>query len=186
MDFKDYRAASTTPGEQSEQEASPKRSRYRGKHFYDYLEEIIQGAVERGEFDNLPGVGKPLNLDDENPYAGDKAASYHLLKQNGYAPPEIEQHKEICRERERVEQMLDSLRARGNRLRRRAVPPFESEKRAYNAALGQAISDYNAKLRELNRKILTLNLSVPLSMHMPMIEVDKLVRRFRETCLPIP
>lgn len=182
MDFKDYRVAPTTTGEQPEQEASPKRSRYRGKHFYDYLDEIIQGAVERGEFDNLSGAGKPLNLDDENPYAGDKAVGYHLLKQNGYAPPEIELHKEIRRERERVEQKLDSLRARGKLLRSRKVPPFESEKRAYNSAVENALASYDEHLRQLNRKILTFNLSVPLLMHLPLLHVEQLVQQYRESC----
>jgi hypothetical protein len=32
---------------------------------------------------------------------------------------------------------------------------------------------------------MTLNLSVPLSMHMPMLDVEKLVRRFREHCTPV-
>ncbi len=68
MDFKDYRA-STAPSENSGEEApSYKAAKYRGKRFQDYIEEIIQEAAERGEFDNLAGMGKPLNLDDDNPY----------------------------------------------------------------------------------------------------------------------
>ena len=30
-------------------------------------EERIAKAIARGEFDNLPGQGRPLNLDDEDP-----------------------------------------------------------------------------------------------------------------------
>jgi DnaJ family protein C protein 28 len=183
MDIKDYR---TSPSQSSEERPQTyKAAKYRGKRFHDYIEEIIQEASERGEFDNLAGMGKPFNLDDENPYAGEKAAGYRLLKNNGYAPPEIELLKEIRRERARMEQKLERLRKRGEALRHRAVPPFESEKRAYNAAVEKAMSDYEEQLRELNRKILTLNLSVPQSMHLPMIEVEKLVRRFRESCPPL-
>lgn len=183
MDFKDYRAS--TSENTGEEAPSYKAAKYRGKRFQDYIEEIIQEATERGEFDNLAGMGKPLNLDDDNPYSGEKAAGYRLLKNNGYAPPEIELHKEIRRERARSEQKLERLRSRGEALRRRTFPPFESEKRAYNAAVIKAIRDYEEQLRELNRKILTLNLSVPPSLHLPMIEVEKLVRDFRETCPPL-
>ncbi len=182
MDFKDYRASDAASENTGEQAPTYKAARYRGKRFQDYIEEIIQEATERGEFDNLAGMGKPLNLDDDNPYAGEKAAGYRLLKNNGYAPPEIELLKEIRRERARAEQKLERLRVRGEALRRRTVPPFDSEKRAYNTAVEKALRDYEEQLRVLNRKILTLNLSVPLSMHLPMIEVEKLVRDFRESC----
>jgi DnaJ family protein C protein 28 len=185
MDFKDYRASSTTPEDAGEQAQTYKAAKYRGKGFHDYIEEIMHEAMERGDFDNLPGAGKPLHLGDEDLFAEDKAAAYRVLKNNGFAPPEIELLKEIRRERDSLDQKVERLRARGDALRQRAVPPFESEKRAYNTALDQAIRDYDAKLRELNRKILTLNLTVPPSMHLPMIEVEKLVSHFRELCPPV-
>ncbi len=116
------------------------------------------------------------------PIAGEKAAGYRLLKNNGYAPPEIELLKEIRRERARSGQKLERLRVRGEALRRRTVPPFESEKRAYNTAVEKALRDYEEQLRELNRKILTLNLSVPPSMHLPVIQVEQLVRDFQKSC----
>jgi DnaJ family protein C protein 28 len=37
-------------------------------------------------------------------------------------------------------------------------------------------------LRELNRKILNLNLMTPSALHMPMFEVEKLVQQFRASC----
>lgn len=97
MQYKDWRTPAETGNEAEleEHEAPLKASRFHGKRFHDYIEEIVHEAVERGEFDNLPGTGKPLNLDDENPYAGDKSAGYRMLKQSGYAPPEIELLKEI-------------------------------------------------------------------------------------------
>jgi hypothetical protein len=33
----------------------------------DPIEQQIQEAIDRGEFDNLPGAGKPLNTGDEGP-----------------------------------------------------------------------------------------------------------------------
>lgn len=180
MDFKDWRQSPTGPTEKQEQ-TSPRLSRYRGKQFYDYLDEQIQEARERGDFDNLPGVGKPLVL-DENPFAGDKALGYHLLQSNGVAPTEIELAKEIREEFERLEKMRSKLSQQGQALRARRLPPFPSERRVYNNAVEKATSEYEQKLRELNRKILTLNLIAPSAMHQSLFNVEKLMQQFHGTC----
>src|SRR5579859_4881248 len=101
MDFKDWRNAPKNP-EENEQTRRP-AGKLSGRQYHHYIEEQIQEAVARGEFNNLAGTGKPLNLED-NSQAGDKTSAYRLLKQNGYAPPEIELLKEIRRENERIEQ----------------------------------------------------------------------------------
>jgi DnaJ family protein C protein 28 len=181
MDFKDWRKAAHKPIEEALRQETQQAGKLRGRKFQDYIEEQIQEAMARGEFANLPGTGKPLNLDDD-PYAGDKASAYRLLKNEGYAPPEIELLKEIRHESERIEQKLGRLCNQGKALRARRVPSFESEKRAYNAAIEKAAAEYEQTLRTLNRKILTFNLTVPLSMHLPLFEVEKLVQQFRESC----
>jgi len=178
MDFKDWRKS---PDKTTGEPQAPTTGKYRGKRFFDYVEEQIREAQARGEFDNLPGFGKPLDL-DSNQFAGDKALAYGMLKQNGFAPPEIELAKEIRSESEKAEAKLAKLRHRGNSLRTRRIPPSASEKRAFNVAVEKAAADYDQLLRELNRKILTLNLMTPSSMHMPIFEVEKLVQQFRQSC----
>src|SRR5947209_9466432 len=96
MEFKDWRKSATSPYEEQERQA-PRPGRYRGKGFYDYIDEQIQEAQKRGDFDNLPGMGKPLAL-NENPYAGDRALGYNILQNNGLAPTEIELAREIREE----------------------------------------------------------------------------------------
>ena len=88
MDFKDWRKPSTDTSADPE---TPKTNKYRGRQYRDYIEEQIRDAQARGEFDNLPGFGKPLNL-DSNPYLGDRAMGYNLLKSSSYAPKEIEHY----------------------------------------------------------------------------------------------
>ncbi len=181
MDFKDWRKA---PDNTNDESATPKIGRFRGTQYYDYIDEQIREAQKRGEFDNLPGTGKPLKL-DQNPDSGDKAMAYSLLKQNGYAPPEIELAKEIRTRYEKAQQKLEKLRQQRKSLNSRRIHPLESEKRAFNDALEKTTEQYNQLLRELNRKILNLNLMTPSSMHMPMFEVEKLVQEFRQSCPPI-
>lgn len=178
MEFKDWRKSADKP--QTDQKTSPVR-RYFGKRFEDYISEQIREAEARGEFDNLRGAGKPLNLDN-NPYVGDKAMSYNLLKSSGYAPKEIELAKEIRTEYERARAQVARLCQQGRSLRSRRVPPFPSEKRAFNTAVEKAAAGYEKTLRDLNRKILTLNLMTPPLMHQPMLDVEKLLQDFRKTC----
>jgi DnaJ family protein C protein 28 len=178
MEFKDWRKS---PDKMIDEQETPKIRRYRGKQYFDYIDEQIREAQDRGEFDNLPGKGKPLNLDD-NLFTGDKAMAYHLLKQNGYAPPEVELAKEIRMRFEKAQAKLEKLRQQRKSLCSRRIPPFGSEKRAFNHAVEKATTEYDQLLRELNRKILKLNLITPSPMHMPMFEVEKLVLQFRNSC----
>jgi DnaJ homolog subfamily C member 28 len=181
MDFKDWRKG---PDNTTDEPATPKIGRFRGKQYFDYIDQQIHEAQERGEFDNLPGTGKPLNL-DQNAYSGEKAMAYSLLKQNGYAPPEVELAKEIRTRFDRATEKVEKLRQQRKSLSSRRIPPFQSEKRAFNDTVEKATAQYDQLLRELNRKILNLNLMTPSSMHMPMFQIEKLVREFREACPPI-
>src|SRR6266702_332059 len=178
MDYKDWRKL---PGKRPAETETAAIKKYYGKRFEDFIGEQIREAQALGEFDNLQGTGQPLNLDD-NLFAGDKAMGYNLLKSNGFAPKEIELAKEIRSEFEHIEAKAAQLRHQGRTLRSRRVPPFASEKRAYNIAVEKTGTEYERVLHELNRKVLTLNLMVPSLMHQPMFDVAKLMRDFHVAC----
>ena len=55
----------------------------------------IEDAIEAGAFDDLPGAGRPLELDDERFVPEEVRAAYRILKRAGYVPPEVEARKEI-------------------------------------------------------------------------------------------
>jgi hypothetical protein len=59
------------------------------------VERRIEVAIARGEFDNLPGAGRPLALDDDPLVPEELRVAYRLLKNAGYAPPELAQFAEI-------------------------------------------------------------------------------------------
>lgn len=178
MDFKDWRQSATQP--EAERVRAP-AGRPPGRRFTDYIEEQIRAAEERGAFRNLRGMGQPLKL-DVNPYAGERALGYSLLKHNGYAPAEIELARDIRQEQERLEARCAALIKRGHELRQRRRAPLAGERRGYNGAVSRTLVEYEAGLRELNRKILTLNLSAPAALHRPPYDVERLVARFREVC----
>jgi hypothetical protein len=48
-------------------------------------ERKIEGAIARGEFDNLPGAGRPLDLDDIDPLLPEALRmAQRILKNAGY------------------------------------------------------------------------------------------------------
>jgi hypothetical protein len=65
--------------------------------FEKIAEEKIRKALANGDFDNLPGAGKPLRLDDDSMVAPDLRMAYKLLKDAHCLPPELELHNEILR-----------------------------------------------------------------------------------------
>jgi hypothetical protein len=58
-------------------------------------ERKIEEAVSRGELDDLPGAGRPLELDDDPLVPEDLRLAYRILKNAGYVPPEVEQINQI-------------------------------------------------------------------------------------------
>lgn len=59
-----------------------------------WAERHIVDAQRNGEFDNLPGQGEPLTLDDDSAVPEELRSGYRLLKNAGCLPPELEQRKE--------------------------------------------------------------------------------------------
>ena len=59
-------------------------------------EERIARARDAGEFDDLPGAGKPLKLDDDALVQEELRAAYRILKNAGFVPPEVEALKEAA------------------------------------------------------------------------------------------
>lgn len=63
--------------------------------FDKIADEKIREAMERGEFEDLPGKGKPLNLEDDSHLPQDLRLAYKILKNADCLPPELELRKEI-------------------------------------------------------------------------------------------
>ena len=62
---------------------------------HNLAEQRILEAQRAGAFDNLPGKGKPLELEDWSWVPEDLRISYHVLKNAHVLPPEVELRKDI-------------------------------------------------------------------------------------------
>jgi len=76
-------------------------------------ERRITEALARGEFDDLPGAGAPLELGDDALVPEDLRAAFRVLKNAGYLPPELEPSVEI----RRIEQLLNRIDDESERAR---------------------------------------------------------------------
>ncbi|ANQ83414.1 hypothetical protein dqs_0337 [Azoarcus olearius] len=83
---------------------------------FDILaEQRIADALRRGEFDHLPGAGRPLVFDDEPLLSPEQRMANHILKNAGVTPPEIGLRREIAALRARLETLDGEARARARR-----------------------------------------------------------------------
>ncbi|MEN6348978.1 MAG: DnaJ family domain-containing protein [Syntrophomonas sp.] len=128
---------------------------------HDLVGAMMKKAMELGEFDNLEGAGKPLDMED-NPFAApDLHMAYKILKDNGYAPYWIELGKEIEIMRAKLNKEVDHFK--------RYTQMVFSEKRSSGAIqrYEQKKNDFyiqsRERLQEIWGKILDYNLQCPVS-----------------------
>lgn len=59
-------------------------------------ERRIREAMARGELDDLPGAGRPLELEEDEPWvAPELRMAYRILKNAGYLPEAVRLRREI-------------------------------------------------------------------------------------------
>ncbi len=73
----------------------------------ELVEEKIREAIARGEFDDLPGKGKPITLEDYPFTPPEWRLAFKILADAGFAPDWIALDKEI---RERIENWYKAAR----------------------------------------------------------------------------
>ena len=54
------------------------------------VEQRISAAAARGEFDNLPGAGEPLEFDDDALVPEEVRVANRIMKNAGFVPPAVE------------------------------------------------------------------------------------------------
>ena len=75
------------------------------------VESIIQEAMTRGEFENLPGRGKPIDLTEYFNTPEDVRLAQSMLKSAGMVPVEIELLQEIAALKESLNSVKDDTKS---------------------------------------------------------------------------
>ncbi|XXM70687.1 DnaJ family domain-containing protein [Lysinibacillus sphaericus] len=92
-------------------------------------EQRIKKAQEDGEFENLPGYGKPQNLDDDLSIPPALRMAHRIMKNAGYSTEEMDMKKEMMR----IEDLI-------------RVCEDESEKEELQKSLNEKMVRYNSML----------------------------------------
>jgi len=160
---------------------------YEGEEQMPNVNQQIEEAMARGDFDDLPDKGKPLNLDRRNTFENpEMRLAYKILKDNGYAPLWIELEKEIRIDIEKKESLLELLKQRHHRLAGLIVEAPQCRKsiaKTFELERQRSLSSFREFLLNLNKKIDKFNLIVPiLSRHRKRISIEMEVDRFKSEC----
>jgi len=103
--------------------------------FYRNAEEKIKEAIANGEFDNLRGKGKPLDLDAYFATPEDLRMGYSILKDAGIIPEEMELLKEI----DGLKKSFDSCAS-------------QIEKRRIQRQLSVKITNFNIRMERFRKE----------------------------------
>jgi hypothetical protein len=77
-------------------------------NFFERIaENRILEAMEAGEFDDLEGMGQPLNLEDDRHIPPELRMAYKILKNAHCLPPELELRREVVTLQDLVASMED-------------------------------------------------------------------------------
>jgi DnaJ family protein C protein 28 len=130
------------------------------------IDRLIREAMDRGEFDDLPGSGRPLDL-TENPYEKPELRSVHrLLRNAGFAPAWIEERKDIDEELKRAYAILTRAKSLYSATRNQVGNPNWM----------QAMREFRERIDELNQRIRIYNLKAPATaFHRKIIDADQLL-----------
>ncbi|XP_018051893.1 PREDICTED: dnaJ homolog subfamily C member 28 [Atta colombica] len=135
------------------------------------VEDLIQEAMNKGEFSDLPGMGKPLKATNtRNPYVDFVTHKLNqILIDNGFTPEWIQLSKEIREETEELKKKL--LEARNDVSE---LPLTPKDELIWNDKLKK----FKITTRQINNKIDKYNLLVPiLQKQMLHVKLDKLAEK---------
>lgn len=153
--------------------AKPPRSE---AEWRDVVSQAIEDAMRQGEFDNLRGRGKPLNL-ERNPFTPEGYdLAYEIMKNNNLAPAWLDARTEILREIERWRLRLRDLAGRLAAEAQRTAAPQQRD--AFAKRLQAQRESLRAEVEALNRRIRDVNLQQPVvTMEVFMLRLDEELQR---------
>jgi len=149
------------------------------------IEKQIREAIERGDFDHLPGAGKPLDL-RENPYTpADWRLAFKVLQDAGMAPDWIELDKEIRRELQALDgwlgQQAQWQRAQRDRASSLSAHKLIQTEERLAEARERICVEYRQRAAALNRLIDLYNLKAPRAdLHRERIRLEEAIQKFRD------
>ena len=164
-------------GEEADHKTQPKNKGVRTEQEWaNIVDQQITEAMREGAFENLPGKGKPLNLNRDSMVPKDQQMAFNLLRNNDLAPSWIGDRKEIQARTERLHKSIQSDYQW--HCRKIAEKSDSSEHLRLQSSWRRKVERWEQEIEELNRRILTHNLQQPIA-HLELIKIhlDDLLSR---------
>jgi DnaJ homolog subfamily C member 28 len=120
------------------------------------IEDQIRQAMEAGKFDDLPGKGKPLRLDQDPFEDPEWRMAHHVLRNGGFTLPWIEARQEVERSLEAARKTL----ARAWSWRQEALAQGQAL-REVQAEWTRAEGAFRQQIAAINKGIFSYNLQAP-------------------------
>jgi hypothetical protein len=123
------------------------------------VEQRLNEAMERGEFDNLPGAGKPMRLNENPNEPHEVQMANRLLKNNDLAPGWILDRQRLLDETRRMQDEV-ARKWQWYQLQLAGDDPEMQAVARYQWPLW--LAEWEKKAADLNRRIRDLNLTLPI------------------------
>ncbi len=149
----------------------------------DLVENQIEKARSKGAFDNLPGAGKPLNI-EENPYVDpEMRMALKILKDNDFAPYWIELGKEIEADWIEIRRKTDYFKRSAKQTLSKDI--IAAKKERFEKRKELFYHEIREKINATHMKIIDYNLHCPTykqgrSNINPEFEIEKLIKEIEE------
>jgi len=123
------------------------------------IDDQIRKAMQDGQFSNLPGKGKPLQMDD-NPFADPEwRLAHHMLKSSGFTLPWIEKRQQITAQLEAARAALvNSWRWRLNAVTKEQSLAEKQPVDRIELEWKRALESFTVQIQSLNKAIQSYNL----------------------------
>lgn len=159
-------------GDQAATKGAGQRSSRRAPgEWQGLVEQRIQDGMERGLFDNLRGMGKPLNLDDDRFVPDEYKMAFRVLRSNGLAPLWVELNKEIREDIARMERFRAHVHARWAN--------------THDIERAHLRHEYARRINDINDKIINYNIIAPSShVHFGLLLKDEELAKFDQPPQP--
>ena len=135
------------------------------KQWETVVDTAIRKAMEAGEFNNLPGEGRPLDLSTDANVSSEMQLAYKIMKQNGIAPDWIVEAKTLTAKTDSWQSRLTNAHKNYRTSHHIDVWLSAREKLALDAD-------------KLNKEIVSFNLKLPPGVaHRPLLNLQKALER---------
>ncbi|GLV38307.1 uncharacterized protein CBL_05237 [Carabus blaptoides fortunei] len=161
-----HRISKAQADEKTLMDKKPQKHKIKTKYGYDRLvEDLIQESMQKGEFDNLSGKGKPLKgLQSTNPYVDFVTHKINqVLIDNGFTPEWIMLQKEIREDKLILQRTLYADRTKIGSYPFNNIDQCKWEKlledaKKINDSINKKIEKYNLVVPVLQKQMLLFDL----------------------------